>query len=90
MLLSFSLFSPCVLAGSTGAFTTFLRIACFAFAFTFSTHYFLPLFLLEMAAALDLASALDDAPQACKDNSNLVGSPLGLRSGPGLPAARAR
>jgi len=51
-------------------------------------HYFFPLFLLDIAAAFFLASALLEAPHALRDNSNLVGSPLGLRSGPGLPPMR--
>jgi hypothetical protein len=45
---------------------------------------FLAFSLLLIAAALLFASALDDAPQALSDNSSLVGSPLGLRSGPGM------
>jgi len=43
-----------------------------------------------MAAAFFFASALLDAPHALSDRSNLVGSPLGLRSGPGAPPMRAR
>ena len=37
-----------------------------------------------------LASALDDAPQAFRDSNSLVGSPLGLRSGPGILPILAR
>ena len=37
-----------------------------------------------------LASALDDAPQACRDRSSRVGEPSGLRSGPGIPPIRAK
>ena len=45
---------------------------------------------LEIALAFDLASALEDAPHACKERSNRVGSPFGLRSGPGILPIRAR
>ena len=41
------------------------------------------LFLAEIFLAFDLASALDDAPQAFKDNNNLVGLPS-LYSGPAM------
>ena len=41
------------------------------------------LFLAEIFFAFDLASALDDAPQAFKDNNNLVGLPS-LYSGPAI------
>jgi hypothetical protein len=45
---------------------------------------------LEIAALFRLASALDDAPQAFKDNNNRVGLPLLSRSGPELPAILAK
>jgi len=58
--------------------------------FLLAIIYFFPLFLLEIAAAFFLASAFDEAPQALSDNRSLVGSPFGLRSGPGIPPMRAR
>jgi hypothetical protein len=48
------------------------------------------LFRADIALALDRASALDEAPQACKDNSSLVGLPFSSRSGPGMFPMRAR
>jgi hypothetical protein len=48
------------------------------------------LFLLEIAAAFCFASALDDAPQAFRDNNKRVGSPFGFLSGPAIPPMRAR
>jgi len=48
------------------------------------------LFLLDIAAAFAFASALELAPHALSDRSNLVGEPSGLRSGPGIPPIRAR
>jgi hypothetical protein len=47
------------------------------------------LFLAEMALAFDLASSLDDAPQAFRDNSKRVGLPSFI-SGPGILPIRAR
>jgi len=70
---------------STSIFFSTLKIVFRCFA-----HFFLALFLLDIAEALDLASALEDAPHACSDSNSLVGDPSGLRSGPGLPPARAR
>ena len=43
-----------------------------------------------MAAAFFLAFALEDAPQARRDSSSLVGRPLLSRSGPEFPAILAR
>jgi len=48
------------------------------------------LFLLDIAFALDLASALEEAPQALKLSSNRVGFPLESFSGPLFPAIRAK
>ncbi len=48
------------------------------------------MFRADIALALDRASALDEAPQACKDNSSLVGLPFSSRSGPGMLPMRAR
>jgi hypothetical protein len=45
-------------------------------------HHFLLRF--EIAAAFDLASALELAPHAFKLSSKRVGSPLGFFSGPGM------
>jgi hypothetical protein len=44
----------------------------------------------DIALALERASAFDEAPQACKDNSSLVGLPLLSLSGPGMLPMRAR
>src|SRR5210317_1273839 len=43
-----------------------------------------------MAAAFFFASDFEEAPQARRDKSSRVGSPLLSRSGPGFPAIRAR
>ena len=43
-----------------------------------------------MAAAFFLASAFEEAPQARRDRSSLVGLPLLSRSGPEFPAILAR
>lgn len=48
------------------------------------------LFLAEIAAALDLASALELAPHAFNDSKSRVGSPLGFFSGPGILPILAR
>lgn len=53
------------------------------------SHYFF-LFLAEMALALALASAFEDAPHARNESKRRVGSPFGLRSGPGMLPMRAR
>lgn len=52
--------------------------------------YFLPLLRSEIDLALDLASALDEAPQACKESRRRVGRPCESRSGPGEFPMRAR
>ena len=53
--------------------------------------YYLPFLLrVDIALALLRASAFDEAPQACKDNSSLVGLPLLSLSGPGMFPMRAR
>ena len=53
--------------------------------------YYLPFLLrVDIALALERASAFDEAPQACKDNSSLVGLPLLSLSGPGMLPMRAR
>jgi hypothetical protein len=51
---------------------------------------YLFLFLFEIAAAFFLASAFDDAPHAFSESKSLVGSPFGLRSGPGMLPMRAK
>ena len=51
-------------------------------------HHFL--FLAEIAAALDLASALELAPHAFRESARRVGSPLGFFSGPGILPILAR
>jgi len=51
-------------------------------------HFFL--FLADIAAALVFASAFELAPHAFRLSSNLVGSPFGLRSAPGILPIRAR
>jgi hypothetical protein len=62
------------------AFGLGLSQTCFLLAII----YFFPLFLLEIAAAFFLASALEDAPQALSESNSLVGSPFGFLSGPGM------
>jgi hypothetical protein len=43
-----------------------------------------------MAAAFDLASDFELAPQALRDKSKRVGLPFSSRSGPGIPPIRAK
>jgi len=69
--------------------STFVFFSALKIMFRCLAHFF-PLFRLDIAAALLLASAFELAPHACRDRSNLVGSPLGLRSGPGIPPIRAK
>ena len=59
------------------------------FAAAIRTSY-LALLRAEIAFAFARASGLLDAPHACSDNSRRVGSPFGLRSGPGVPPIRAK
>jgi hypothetical protein len=58
--------------------------------FLLVAFYFPCLLRADIALALVRASCLEEAPQAFRDNNSLVGSPLELRSGPGILPMRAR
>ena len=66
-------------------------LECKQILFFLLLAYHLPFLLrADIDLALERASAFDEAPQACKDNSSLVGLPLLSLSGPGMLPMRAR
>ena len=72
-------------------FAIAIPLGVYANSFFPTFGIYLPFLLrADIALALLRASAFEDAPQACNDNSSLVGSPLALRSGPGIFPMRAR